>query len=120
MRFAVSRIGWLALVGVVIVGSTGATLQRSGKTIDINAKRFSYEPNEITLKKGEPVTLIFHSQDVTHGFVADAFHVKTDIAKHGTAQVTFTPEEPGDFNGKCSHFCGPGHGQMQMTIHVTR
>ena len=72
------------------------------------------------MKKGEPVTLVFHSQDVNHGFVSDEFHVKADIPKRGTAQVTFTPEEAGDFSGKCAHFCGAGHGRMQLTIHVTQ
>jgi cytochrome c oxidase subunit II len=110
----------MALSLALIATATGASTPTSGKKIDINAKRFSYQPSEITVKKGEPVTLVFHSQDVNHGFVSDEFHVKADIPKRGTAQVTFTPEEAGDFSGKCAHFCGAGHGQMQLTIHVTQ
>jgi cytochrome c oxidase subunit 2 len=56
---------------------------------------------------------------VNHGFASDEFHVKADIPKHGVAQVTFTPHEDGTFTGKCAHFCGAGHGEMQLTIHVT-
>lgn len=116
---ALQKLSAIATLMVGVVANTGATRQTPGQRIDINAKRFSYEPSEITIKKGQPVTLVFHSQDVTHGFVSDEFHVKADIPKRSTAQVTFTPQEDGTFTGKCAHFCGAGHGQMQLTIHVT-
>jgi cytochrome c oxidase subunit 2 len=120
MRIKFYKLGLIVVVILVTFGKTGATRPSSGQSIDIIAKRFRYEPNEITVKKGEPVTLVFHSQDVTHGFVSEDFHVKTDIPKGETSQVTFTPEQSGDFGGKCAHFCGEGHGGMQLTIHVSQ
>jgi cytochrome c oxidase subunit 2 len=118
MKTTLNKIGLLVAGMLLLFGHTEATKPASGQRIDITAKRFRYEPNEITVKKGQPVTLVFHSQDVTHGFVSEDFHVKTDIPKHETSQVTFTPEQAGDFGGKCAHFCGEGHGGMQLTIHV--
>ena len=115
---AIQKLSALAILIVGTVANTSATRPTPGQKIDINAKRFSYEPSEITVKKGQPVTLVFHSQDVNHGFVSDEFHVKADIPKRSVAQVTFTPQEDGTFTGKCAHFCGAGHGQMQLTIHV--
>jgi cytochrome c oxidase subunit 2 len=120
MRIALYKLGLVVGGMLLLFGQTGATKPASGQRIDIIAKRFRYEPNDITIKKGQPVTLVFHSQDVTHGFVSDDFHVKTDIPKHQTSQVTFTPEQSGDFGGKCAHFCGEGHGGMQLTIHVAQ
>lgn len=90
-----------------------------GRVIDIVAKRFTYVPDEITLKKGEPVILRIRSVDVTHGLSIEQFNIKGDVAKNKKSTYSFTPDRTGDFEGKCSHFCGSGHGSMKMTIHVT-
>jgi len=90
----------------------------SAQTITISASRFKFEPNEITVKKGEEVTMIIQSQDVTHGLLLKDFGVKTEIKKGQSTEVKFTPQTAGSFEGKCAHFCGKGHGSMKMTIHV--
>src|SRR5208337_1211693 len=87
------------------------------KTITITAARFAFDPNEITLKKGEEVTLIIRSADVTHGLVIEDLGVRTDVKKGQPASVTFTPEKVGTFVGKCAHFCGSGHGSMTLIVH---
>jgi cytochrome c oxidase subunit 2 len=89
------------------------------RVINIVAKRFTYVPDEITLKKGEPVILRVRSMDVTHGLSIEQFNVKGDAPKNKNTSYSFTPDRAGDFEGKCSHFCGSGHGSMKMTIHVT-
>ena len=120
MKSAILKMFVVIILSASMVGGTKASMQRSAPKIDINAKRFGYQPSEVTLRKGQPVTLVFHSQDVNHGFESEDFHVKADIPKRGTAEVTFVPDQVGDFTGKCAHFCGAGHGQMQLTIHVTQ
>ena len=109
----------VVMAPMVLMSAGGSMPADSGQKIDVKAQRFSYQPNEITVKKGQPVTLVFHSQDVSHGFVSEEFHVKADIPKKGVSEVTFTPQQAGDFTGKCAHFCGAGHGDMQLKIHVT-
>ncbi len=89
------------------------------RTISITAKRFSFTPNEITVKKGEEVTLVIQSKDVSHGLVIEDLGVRTDVKKGQSAEVKFTPETAGTFEGKCAHFCGTGHGSMTLTVHVT-
>ena len=89
------------------------------KTVSITAQRFSFSPNEITVKKGEEVTLEITSKDVSHGLVIEDLGVRTEIKKGESAEVKFTPETVGTFEGKCAHFCGKGHGSMTMTVHVT-
>jgi cytochrome c oxidase subunit II len=88
------------------------------KTIQISAKRFSYDPGEVTLKKGEPVTLIMRSEDVAHGLRAREIGIDLRAAKGKTAQATITPDKTGDFVAHCSIFCGAGHGSMTVTFHV--
>lgn len=88
------------------------------RRIEIEAKRFTYSPSEITLKKGEPVALILDSTDVAHGLSIKDLGVKTEIKKGQAAELDFTPTQVGTFQGKCSHFCGKGHGSMILTVNV--
>jgi cytochrome c oxidase subunit II len=88
------------------------------KTISITAQRFSFSPNEITVKKGEEVTLEITSKDVSHGLLIEDLGVRTEVKKGQSAEVKFTAETAGTFEGKCAHFCGKGHGSMTMTVHV--
>jgi cytochrome c oxidase subunit 2 len=88
------------------------------QTITIRASRFAFEPSEITVKKGEPVSVIIQSQDVSHGLVIEDLGIRAEVKKGQTATITFTPETAGTFEGKCAHFCGSGHGSMTLTVHV--
>ena len=111
----------ILLVGVLTIAlsSTGAAwAQTAPRRIEITAKRFSYDPGEITLKKGQPVVLVLKSADVAHGLRFKGLNVEVKVEKGGTAEVQFTPEKTGDFVGHCSVFCGSGHGSMKMTLHV--
>jgi cytochrome c oxidase subunit II len=89
------------------------------KTIAITAQRFYFSPNEITVKKGQEVKLVIRSKDVSHGLLIEDLGVKTEIKKGQTAEIMFTPDTAGTFEGKCAHFCGSGHGSMKFTVHVT-
>lgn len=91
-----------------------ATPQR----IVVVAKRFSFSPGEITLKKGQPVTLVVKSEDVAHGLRIRDFNVNFKVKPGGTQEVRFTPDKTGDFIGHCSVFCGSGHGSMALKLHV--
>lgn len=92
--------------------------QTTPRSIVIEAKRFSYNPGEITLKKGEPVILVLKSQDVAHGLRFREFNVNIRLKAGGTGEAEFTPTQTGDFVGHCSVFCGAGHGSMMLTLHV--
>ena len=99
------------------VGS--ASRAETPRRIEINLKRFTYEPDVITLKKGEPVVLVMHSIDVTHGFTVDELNLKSQTIKKGKdTEIGFTPEKAGHFIGKCAVFCGKGHGTMTLQIEV--
>jgi cytochrome c oxidase subunit 2 len=84
----------------------------------VTAKRFAFEPAEITLKKGEPVDFVLTSSDVPHGIRIRELNLDLRAGKGKSADVTFIPTAIGTFVGHCSVFCGSGHGQMTLTIHV--
>lgn len=89
------------------------------RTIEIHAHRYQFSPSEITVKKGETVKLKLFSDDVTHSLLIKDLGINQTIAKGKPAEVTFTPQKTGDFQGKCGHFCGSGHGKMTIAVHVT-
>lgn len=107
----------LFLCGLAV--SPLAAGDQPGQVISITAQRFSFTPNEITLKKGQAVTLMIQTKDVSHGLRIEDLGVLTDIKKGQASEVKFTPDKTGTFEGKCAHFCGKGHGSMTMTVHVT-
>lgn len=108
----------VVMVSVIWTWVPAVSAQTEAKTINITARRSVYDPNEITLKKGQPVVLIVKSLDVPHGLRLPELNIDMKIKKGGSSQVQFTPEKTGDFVGHCSVFCGSGHGSMKLTIHV--
>jgi cytochrome c oxidase subunit 2 len=99
-------------------GNRAAHAQAGPRQIEVTAKRFAYAPGEITLKKGEPVVLLIKSADVAHGLRFRELNLDVKIDKGGTARLSFTPDKTGEFVGHCSVFCGSGHGEMTLTLHV--
>ncbi|MEO8727536.1 MAG: cupredoxin domain-containing protein [Acidobacteriaceae bacterium] len=100
---------------LTVAGQAPAATHR----IEIISQRFSYQPDQITLKKGQPVTLALTTEDVSHGLAIKELGVKLTAKKGHTEQVTFTPDKAGEFEGKCSVFCGVHHGSMRMKVVVT-
>jgi cytochrome c oxidase subunit 2 len=109
----------LALLSMLaLTSSRPARADASARVIEITAKRFAFAPNSITLKKGEPVILRLHSEDVTHGFFMRALKIDEVIEPGQTKDVVIAPQTAGTFTTICDHFCGVNHGNMNMTIVV--
>jgi cytochrome c oxidase subunit 2 len=103
--------------GLLIVPAARAQ-NAATQRIVVTAKRFSFDPGEITLKKGQPVVLVLKSEDVAHGLRFRELNVQIKVKAGGTEEVQFTPDKTGDFVGHCSVFCGSGHGSMVLKLHV--
>jgi cytochrome c oxidase subunit 2 len=112
----------MALLAASLLGagisSPVVRAESAPQRIEITAKRFNFEPGEITLKRGQPVVLVLKSLDVPHGIHIRELNVDVKVGKGGTAEVQFTPDKTGDFVGHCSVFCGSGHGSMAFKVHV--
>jgi cytochrome c oxidase subunit 2 len=120
-------VGIILLAGVCEFGLVGVppivNLSRASdnpKVIDITAKKFEFTPNEIMLKKGEPVIFRVTSSDRVHGFMSKPLKIDTDIPNDKTKDVAITPDTVGDFTIICDHYCGTGHGNMKMKVSVVQ
>ena len=106
-----------AVVAGGILG-VGAAAQQP-RVIPVVARKFVFLPNEIRLKKGEPVTLELSAPEVVMGFNAPDFKVRADIIPGQVSKLTFTPDKAGTFTFLCDIFCGDGHEGMSGTLIVT-
>jgi cytochrome c oxidase subunit 2 len=88
------------------------------QVIKIVARRFTYTPNKIMLKKGVPVVLELTTADVLMGFNAPDFDVRADVIPGKVARVRLNPDKVGTFTFLCDIFCGSGHETMSGTIVV--
>ncbi len=93
--------------------------EEAEQVIKITAKRYEYNPNMITVKKGIPVALEFTSLDRLHGFSCPGLAIRTDIAPGKVTTLRFVPQKAGTFPFHCDNFCGSGHEGMTGTIVVT-
>ena len=112
----------LALAAAALAGGSVATYvvaQPRERVIRIQARRFSYTPGELTLKKGEPITFELTTEDITMGFNVPDFGVRADIVPGKATRLDLTPDKAGTFTFLCDIFCGEGHEGMNGTLVVT-
>ena len=108
----------VALVALAIALAASPAPGDAPRVVEIVAHRFQFTPNEVTLRKGEPVILRLRSEDVVHGFFQRPLGIDTTIQPGKTTDVALTPREAGRFSVICHHFCGAGHGNMKLTVVV--
>ena len=89
-----------------------AVAQPAEKVIRISAKRFVYTPNEIRLKKGEPVIIELTSEDIVMGFKVPDLNTRADVIPGKTVRVRLVPVKAGRLDFLCDIFCGSGHEEM--------
>jgi cytochrome c oxidase subunit 2 len=115
-------LGAIGLVGTFVGGTVlaqGAAKHHDNeRVINIVAQRFSYTPNEIVLKKGQPVVLEFTSLDFVHGFKIPDLNIRADLPPGKVTKVRITPEKEGVYDFLCDNFCGSGHEEMSGRIIV--
>ncbi len=64
------------------------------------------------------MTLEFTAEDTTHGLKIPELGVDMESGKGKVTRVEVTPQQAGTFEGRCSHFCGVGHGSMVLSVTV--
>jgi len=105
---------------IIVLAATQLTLaqQSAPRVVEISAKRFEFNPKQITLKRGEPVTIRLVSTDRAHGLLIKPLGVDLDADDGKPAEITITPDAAGTYGAICDHYCGSGHGNMKMTVVV--
>jgi cytochrome c oxidase subunit 2 len=105
------------LLGAATIGLRAAA-QPEEQVIKILARRFTYTPNKLSLKKGVPVVLELTTADVLMGFSAPDFDVRADIIPGQVTRLRLVPDKVGTFTFLCDVFCGSGHETMNGIITV--
>ena len=118
MRMNPRRRRLLASGLAVAAGAFGLLAFAQERVIRVTARKFEFVPNDIELKKGEPVVLEFTSADVVMGFSLPDFKLRTDIVPGGITRLALTPDRTGEFEFVCDHFCGDFHEDMSGRIRV--
>ena len=118
-RTALAGLVGLAGRAALAMGGAPVLAQVKPRVIKVTARRFTYTPSVIELKRGEPVTLELTTEDVFMGFNLPDFNVRSDIIPGKTGTVTFTPDKAGTFIFLCDVFCGDGHETMNGKLVVT-
>lgn len=122
-RNTVQVFGSILFCGAIALSwlHIGSSLAQAPATrVEVTATRFAFSPTEITLKQGMPVALVMESTDVAHGLRIRELGVELRAPKGQSAETTFTPRQTGNFIGRCSVFCGSGHGRMTLVVHVVQ
>jgi cytochrome c oxidase subunit 2 len=96
-----------AAAGTLALGAA-----RAPRIVPVVARKFVFLPNEITLRRGEPVVLEFTAPEVVMGFFAPALDLRAVIVPGTPARIPFTPDRVGRYDFLCDIFCGDGHEGM--------
>lgn len=74
--------------------------------------------NEVRVPVGKPVNFQLRSVDVIHAFWVPALGGKMDLTPGHRRDLYFTPQEPGEYFGQCTEFCGLQHANMRFRMVV--
>lgn len=97
----------------------GVTVAPDGTVhVTMIAMIFSFQPNEIRVPAGRPVTFRITSADVVHGFEIVGTNGNTMVIPGYVSQFTTTFAHPGEYLIVCNEFCGLGHHLMSGKLVV--
>jgi cytochrome c oxidase subunit 2 len=116
------RRAWLAAAAVLAAAGCGGVklaAERSERVVQVHTKKFEFVPNEIALRRGEPVVLELIADDIEMGFRCKALELGAVVTPGKPVRVAFTPQKAGKFRFYCDVFCGDGHEDMDGEITVT-
>lgn len=88
------------------------------KEINVVAKQFSFEPNQIIVNQGDKVKLSLTTEDVEHGFAISEYGINEKVKQGETTIIEFTADKSGEFEIRCSIVCGSGHSSMKGKLIV--
>jgi cytochrome c oxidase subunit II len=102
--------GWL--IWSPLAGRRAAGQQ--GNIVTLNADMAGFSMRRIEAKVGQPITVVLRSLDTPyhsdgggkHQFAIDDLAVNIVAPSKGTAEVTFTPTQPGTYQFYCDICCG--------------
>jgi mono/diheme cytochrome c family protein/plastocyanin len=78
-----------------------------------------WSQDQIDIPPGEVVKFRLTSEDVVHGFAIGKTGIgSSEILPGKWSEISWTPQEPGEYTFYCTRWCGPNHWRMTGTIRV--
>jgi cytochrome c oxidase subunit 2 len=103
----------------LLQGRSPESAQGEPRTIEVMAKRFTFEPSRIEVTEGERVKLVVKSGDGVHGVEIKKFRVDEKVPRGGEpVTIEFVASAAGEFPILCSEYCGDGHEDMKGMLIV--
>lgn len=100
-------------------GSPGVRKTGNGRiVVSMVAEMFLFDPDEVVVPLGEPVTFRITSPDVIHGVLVVGTNVNAMVIPGYVSEFSITFPEPGEYLMVCHEYCGLLHHEMLGTIIV--
>ena len=96
----------------------GVRMDANGATVVAVAMTFAFDPGEIRVPAGRPVTFRLTSTDVIHGFQIVGTNANTMVVPGYVSQFTTTFRTPGEYLIVCNEYCGLSHHLMSAKLIV--
>lgn len=75
-------------------------------------------PNQLVIPADQQIDLTLTSRDVVHSFWIPRLNGKRDTVPGRLTYWSLDADEPGEYNGWCTEFCGLSHARMRMSVVV--
>jgi cytochrome c oxidase subunit 2 len=113
------RRRWLlAAAAAALAAALARSAHSEERVIRIASRKFAFDPEEVTLKAGEPVLLELTTDDVHMGFSSVDLGLRADILPGQVTRLRLTPRQAGAFPFFCDVFCGDEHELMSGLLRV--
>lgn len=96
----------------------GVKMHSAGVTVVAVAMNFAFQPGEIRVPAGRPITFRLTSVDVIHGFQIVGTNGNTMVVPGYVSQFTTTFRTPGEYLIVCNEYCGLSHHLMSARLIV--
>jgi plastocyanin len=97
----------------VVTGASDTATKGEVKTFTVEGSSFKFVPNEIQVKKGDSVKIVFKNAEGFHDWVLDEFNAKS---KQIPAGQTDTVEFVADKTGTFEYYCSVGKHRQQGMV----
>lgn len=116
----------LAALPAVVARAEGAAAPATGakpaarptKRFKVDAEKWAWTPDTITVKRGTHVVLELTSGDASRAFELKDYNVKVSVPEGETARAEFDADRVGTFSWRCSRPCGDGCAKLKGKLVV--
>lgn len=116
------RRGWMliGLIGLLItfVPAPSLLAAPAERSFRIEAGRYQYLPESISVNPGDRVTIELAATDVVHGLYIDGYDINVTADPGQPAKLSFVADRSGSFRFRCSVTCGALHPFMMGKLDV--